>query len=103
VFNPPFFRGMPSDHLDQAWRAPDVIERFADGLGQVLRPGGQARIVLSTDGEWRAMLDALASVGLVAQPTVGKDFGNEVLTVYAVTSGSARPAVVSDALPRPAS
>lgn len=103
VFNPPFFRGMPTDQLDQAWRATDVIERFADGLGQVLRPGGQARIVLSTDGEWRAMLDALGSVGLVAHPTVGKDFGNEVLTVYAVTSGSARPAVVSDGLPLPAS
>lgn len=103
VFNPPFFRGAPTDQLDQAWRAPDVIERFADGLGQVLRPGGQARIVLSTDGEWRAMLDALGSVGFVAQPTVGKDFGNEVLTVYAVTIGSARSAVVSGGLPLPAS
>jgi len=103
VFNPPFFRGVPSDRLDQAWRAPDVIERFAGGLGQVLRPGGQARIVLSTDGEWRAMLDALESVGLAVRPAVGRDFGNEVLTVYAVTSRSARPAAVSDGLPLPAS
>lgn len=103
VFNPPFFRGVPSDQLDQAWRATDVIERFAGGLGQVLRPGGQACIVLSTDGEWRAMLDALGSVGLVVRPTVGKDFGNEVLTVYAVTSGSTRPAAVSDGLRHPAS
>jgi methylase of polypeptide subunit release factors len=103
VFNPPFFRGVPSDRLDQAWRAPDVIERFAGGLGQVLRPGGQARIVLSTDGEWRAMLDALGSVGLAVRPAVGKDFGNEVLTVYAVTSGSTRPAAVSDGLPLRAS
>ncbi len=103
VFNPPFFRGVPSDRLDQAWRAPDVIERFAGGLSRVLRPGGQARIVLSTDGEWRAMLDALASVGLAVRPTVGKDFGNEVLTVYAVTSASTRPAAVSDGLPLPAS
>src|SRR6266849_5321724 len=59
---------------------------------------GQARIVLSTDGEWRAMLDALASFGFIVRPTVGKDFGNEVLTVYAVTCGSARPAAVSDEL-----
>jgi release factor glutamine methyltransferase len=103
VFNPPFFRGVPKDPLDQAWRAPDVIERFAGGLGRVLRPEGQARIVLSTDGEWRAMLEALGSVGLVVRPTVGKDFGNEVLTVYAVTSGSTRPAAVSDGLPLPAS
>jgi release factor glutamine methyltransferase len=103
IFNPPFFRGVPSDRLDQAWRAPDVIERFAGGLGQVLRPGGEARIVLSTDGEWRAMLDALGSVGLAVRPATGKDFGNEVLTVYAVTSGSPRPAAVSGALPLPAS
>jgi methylase of polypeptide subunit release factors len=99
VFNPPFFRGVPTDPLDQAWRATDVIERFAAGLGQVLRPGGQAHIVLSTDGEWHAMLEALASVGLAVQPTVGKDFGNEVLTVYAVTCGSTLPAAVSDGLP----
>ena len=103
AFNPPFFRGIPKDPLDQAWRAPDIIERFAGDLGQVLRPGGQARIVLSSDGEWRAMLDALESVGLVVRPTVGKDFGNEVLTVYAVTSGSTRPAAVSDGLPLRAS
>jgi len=103
AFNPPFFRGLPSDRLAQAWRAPDVIERFAAGLGQVLRPGGEARIVLSTDGEWRAMLDALASFGLVVRPTAGKDYGNEVLTVYAVTSGSTRPAAVSDGRPLPAS
>jgi SAM-dependent methyltransferase len=103
AFNPPFFRGLPNDRLDQAWRAPDVIERFAAGLGQVLRPGGEARIVLSTDGEWRAMLDALASFGLVVRPAAGKDYGNEVLTVYAVTSGSARPAAVSDGRPLPAS
>lgn len=103
MFNPPFFRGVPSDQLDQAWRAPDVIERFAGGLGQVLRPGGQARIVLSTDGEWRAMLEALGAVGLVVRPTVGKDFGNEVLTVYAVTSGSTSRVSVSDGLPLHAS
>ena len=99
TFNPPFYRGIPFDRLDQAWRAPDVIERFAGGLSQALRPGGQARIVLSTDGEWRAMLDALESAGLVARPAAGKDFGNEVLTVYAVTNASRRPAAGSDGLP----
>lgn len=103
VFNPPFFRGVPADRLDQAWRAPDVIERFAGGLGQALRPGGQACIVLSTDGEWRAMLHALGSVGLIIRPTAGKDFGNEVLTVYTVTSGATRSAGVSDGLPLRAS
>src|SRR5256712_4388942 len=54
AFNPPFFRGLPSDRLRPAWRAPDVIERFAAGLGQGPRPGGEARLVLSTGGGGRA-------------------------------------------------
>jgi methylase of polypeptide subunit release factors len=99
TFNPPFFRGVPSDPLDRAWRATDVIERFAGGLGQVLRPGGQARIVLSSDGEWRAMLDALASAGFIVRNAAGKDFGNEVLTVYALTIGLGHPAAVSAGRP----
>jgi release factor glutamine methyltransferase len=99
TFNPPFYRGIPFDRLDQAWRARDVIERFAGGLGEMLRPGGQARIVLSTDGEWQAMLDALESAGLVVRAAVSRDFGNEVLTVYAVTCGSGPPPAGSDGPP----
>lgn len=83
LFNPPFYRGAPDDRLDQAWRATDVIERFASGLRQALRPTGEARIVLSTDGEWRAMLAALDGRGFQVRPVASRDFGNEVLTVYA--------------------
>lgn len=82
LFNPPFYRGTPIDRLDQAWRATDVIERFAQGLGRALTPAGQARIVLSTDGEWRAMLEALAGAGLTTRAVASRDFGNEILTVY---------------------
>src|SRR5581483_11690365 len=32
LFNPPFYRGAPSDNLDHAWRGQDVFERFAGGL-----------------------------------------------------------------------
>jgi SAM-dependent methyltransferase len=39
LFNPPFFRGPPQDALDQAWRSPDVMERFAAGLPGHLTPG----------------------------------------------------------------
>jgi SAM-dependent methyltransferase len=88
LFNPPFYRGMPVDRLDQAWRATDVIERFATGLAGALRPTGEARIVLSTDGEWRAMLTALDARGVTTRPVASRHFGNEVLTVY-----SGRPAL----------
>jgi HemK-related putative methylase len=88
LFNPPFYRGTPVDRLDQAWRATDVIERFASGLNDALRPTGEARIVLSTDGEWRATLAALETRGFTIRPVASRDFGNEVLTVY-----SGRPAL----------
>jgi HemK-related putative methylase len=83
LFNPPFYRGAPADPRDQAWRGTDVIERFAAGLDRVLRPAGESRIVLSTDGEWHAMLAALNGVGFDTCPVASKDFGNEVITVYA--------------------
>lgn len=83
LFNPPFYRGTPTDPLDQAWRATDVIERFASGLRQALTPMGEARIVLSTDGEWRAMLAALEARGFQMRPVASRDFGNEIVTVYA--------------------
>jgi release factor glutamine methyltransferase len=82
LFNPPFYRGTPVDRLDQGWRATDVIERFAQGLGRALTASGEARIVLSTDGEWRAMLGALEAAGFTPRPIASRDFGNEVLTVY---------------------
>ncbi len=86
LFNPPFFRGTPADRLDLAWRATDVLERFAGGLSGAISPAGEALIVLSTDGEWRAMLWALDAGGFAVRPVATQDFGNEILTVY-----SARP------------
>lgn len=82
LFNPPFYRGTPRDRLDQAWRATDVIERFADGLRPALKPTGEALIVLSTDGEWQAMLAALDAGGFQTRSVTARDFGNEILTVY---------------------
>lgn len=82
IFNPPFYRGAPVDRLDQAWRATDVIERFASGLREALRPDGEALVVLSTDGEWLAMLAALDARGFETRPVAARDFGNEILTVY---------------------
>ena len=51
LFNPPYYRGVPRDALDQAFRSNDVVERFAAGLEGVLTPGGRAIVVLSSDAE----------------------------------------------------
>ena len=90
LFNPPFYRGTPSDRLDQAWRSTDVMERFARGLSSVLKTTGQALVVLSTDGEGQSMLTALEASGFTTRAVATRDHGNEVLTVYsALPAGSA--------------
>ena len=87
LFNPPFYLGQPKDNLDMAWRGEKIFERFADGLKNHLKPSGCALVVLSTDGESRAAVAGLSENGFMINPTLQRDFGNEVITVY-----MARPA-----------
>src|SRR5216683_7203073 len=51
LFNPPFVRGTPRDDRDRAWRATDIVERFAAGLREHLKPGAAALVLLSTFGD----------------------------------------------------
>jgi release factor glutamine methyltransferase len=82
-FNPPFHRGRPKDLFDLAWRSVDTMERFAADLPQALAPGGVALIVLSTDGQPSVMLSALKQHRFDVQPVAQKNYGNEVMTVFA--------------------
>jgi HemK-related putative methylase len=82
LFNPPFFRGEPKGLFDLAWRATDVLERFAAGLPNALTDRGRALLLLSTDGDAAGMLRALEANGLRYEPAVRKDYGNEVMTIY---------------------
>jgi release factor glutamine methyltransferase len=84
LFNPPFFRGEPANALDRAWRSPDVLERFAAGLGTALKPAGEALVVLSTDGDGAALLQGVGERGLGVEPAMRRDFGNEVVSVYRI-------------------
>ncbi len=90
LFNPPFFRGVPGSALDAAWRATDVVERFAAGLPAALAPGGRALLVLSTEGDAGGMLAALAGQGLTVEPVARQDCGNEILTIYAASRSGER-------------
>jgi HemK-related putative methylase len=82
LFNPPFFRGQPRDLFDMAWRSVDVPERFASGLLTMLRPGGKALILLSTDGDASGLLAALEHSALTVQVAAQRHFGSEIMTVY---------------------
>ena len=82
LFNPPFYLGQPKDNLDMAWRGEKIFKRFADGLKNHLKPSGCALVVLSTDGESRSAVAELNENGFMINPTLQRDFGNEVITVY---------------------
>jgi release factor glutamine methyltransferase len=84
VFNPPYYRGVPRDDLDHAWRSPDVADRFGAQLGQHLTDGGHALVVLSSDGDGGGFLKALDRNGYATEPVASRDFINEVMTVYLV-------------------
>jgi release factor glutamine methyltransferase len=84
LFNPPYYRGVPRDALDHAWRSTDVPERFAGQLSAHLAPGGHALVVLSSDGDPRSFLGFLERNGLSTRIVASRDFTNEVMHVYEV-------------------
>jgi len=84
LFNPPYYRGVPRDALDHAWRSPDISERFAMDLASHLTPDGHALVVLSSDGEHAGFLSSLSGAGLSCDVVARRDFINEVMSVYRV-------------------
>jgi release factor glutamine methyltransferase len=86
LFNPPYYRGTPRDDGDRAWRSPDVIERFAAGLGNHLTPEGHALLVLSSDGERDGFLSALQASGFRSEVVAAHDFRNEQMCVYQLSA-----------------
>jgi len=84
LFNPPYYRGQPEDDFDHAWRSANVIERFAAALPTHLHPNGFAMIVLSTDGEQTAFLEAFRRNKLCVESIAERDLINEILTVYRI-------------------
>ncbi len=85
LFNPPYYRGVPRDALDHAWRSPDLVERFPAGLAAHLAEHGRALLVLSSDGEQRSFLDALDHARFRSAVVAERDLINETLRVYSIT------------------
>lgn len=84
LFNPPYFRGTPEDALDHAWRSDDVVERFAAALPSHLAPDGYALVVLSSDGDPVAFLDAFHQTGGTVYPVATRHLINETLMIFQV-------------------
>ncbi|MGI9147381.1 MAG: HemK2/MTQ2 family protein methyltransferase [Chloroflexota bacterium] len=85
LFNPPYYRGVPRNPLDHAWRSPDLFERFAASLAIHLTERGRALLVLSSDGEQSSFLAALDCAGFRSTVVAQRDLINETLRVYSVT------------------
>lgn len=86
LFNPPFFIGSPQDDYDRAWRATDVLDRFAAQLAGHLTPDGYALVVLSSDGDLPGFR-ALCEVNQLAVETVAeRDLVSERLVVWRLAS-----------------
>ena len=85
LFNPPYYRGVPRDGLDHAWRSPDMPERFAMQLDGHLTDTGRALLVLSSDCDAESFLSALRANGFRHGVAARRDLVNEVLSVYEVT------------------
>ena len=84
LFNPPFYRGLPANKLDYAWRSQDVFERFTAGLASFLRPDGRAWITLSSDGDGDQLLNLLGQAGFAINLVARKNLINEILTIHEV-------------------
>lgn len=82
VFNPPYYQGTPRDAADHAWRGVAMAERFAAGLADSLRPGGQALIQLSTDADESLFTKALESHRFLIERIAERHLVNETLRIY---------------------
>lgn len=82
VFNPPFLRAAPRNDRDRAWRSTDVAERFAAALGEHLKPGGVALLVLSTFGHAQVYLEELRRRGFAISVLAERRFVNERLVIF---------------------
>lgn len=91
LFNPPYYPGVPRNRLDQAFRGGEVAQRFARGMAAHLRPGGYALVLLSSLGDAAGFLAELRAAGFSVDPEAEQRRIGEVLTVYRVGAGGARP------------
>jgi release factor glutamine methyltransferase len=82
--NPPFYRGLPRNQLESAFRSDDFAERFATGIERHLSADGCALVVLSSDGDEAGFLSAFEAAGLPAEPVLERDLISETVRVYRI-------------------
>jgi release factor glutamine methyltransferase len=84
LFNPPFLHGEPHNDRDRAWRSVGLAQRFAEGLGRHVNPGGAALLLLSTFGDAAVFVDALRRCGHGWSALAERRYVGERLTLFKV-------------------
>jgi len=84
ICNPPYYAGNPTTVVDQAFYGGDFADRLAAGLAAHLTDGGQALVVLSSDGAEEDFLEAFRRESFVVGIVRSKNLISEVVTLYRV-------------------
>jgi 16S rRNA G1207 methylase RsmC len=79
LFNPPYYRGVPTKPWEMAWRSVDALDRFAHGFSSVLAAGGRALLIMSS--ETQGLADVLARYPIQCRTLWQGPFGGEQLMV----------------------
>ena len=90
LFNPPYFSGKPHSDLDRAFRAEEVIERFARQLHRYLTPRGRALVLLSSVGDESRFLEWFKQCGYRTEVAAQQRLHTEVLSLYVLCWSEAR-------------
>lgn len=85
LFNPPYFPGEPQNTLDRAFRANDVLTRFAAQVGDHLNPGGFILLLLSSDAAVDNILQLFHSRGFLPEVASQKNLPSETVWLYRLT------------------
>ncbi|MBK9052502.1 MAG: methyltransferase [Chloroflexi bacterium] len=84
LFNPPYYRGQPKNMLDKAFRAEDVVERFAAALPHHLTPTGHLLLLLSTTTDEESFLRLFRQQGYTITTAAQHHLPGERITLYRV-------------------
>jgi HemK-related putative methylase len=82
LFNPPFLQGTPQNDRDRAWRSSDIAERFSAALGDHLKAGGCAVVLLSSFGGAAAFLDEFRRHGFAISVLARRRYVNEQVAIF---------------------
>jgi len=84
--NPPFFRGVPRDRWDLAWRSEDFLERFTASVGDHLEADGQILVLLSSVAPTAPLFAGCAAAHLAVEAVRRLKMASETLTIYRLRS-----------------